>query len=219
MSMVRANPDSHRANYSLGFFLIDIAANTPDNSDIYASASSYHQRAAQLDPYSIRGHVGMIVADSQRGAPLNQAIVDELEYRLRNLPLPRSALDDFSMLADCFYRNYCKFEKSLLARLLTAISRNEATEAIAIQATLDQLGTAVATVFGQPEDGLAILYLARNKRQILTVIDLKLMELEIKRGNYTQAQRLIDEARQRGGNQGLLESVDIMADEVLDASQ
>jgi protein O-mannosyl-transferase len=207
-SMVSRNPDSHRANYSLGFFYNRVAATTPENSALFDAASFYHRRAAQLDEHAIRSHVGAILADSQNGKPLDPVIVEQLEDRLQNLSLTHRVVNEFSLLADCMYSGYCKFEKAIFARFVTALARNKASRPVVIQNTLAQLGVAVFTVFGNRQDGLAILYLARNVRPALTLVDLQLIQIETGLGNYAQAQRLLDEARQKdGASESLRESL------------
>jgi hypothetical protein len=141
-------------------------------------------------------------------------IIDELENRLRSNPLGDNALTEVSMLTECWYGNFCKFEKALLIRLYNAIARNEASEPIVIQAILDQLGTALYGVFNAREDGMALLYLASNLNDELTIIDLKLIRMEMAAKNYPKAQQLVIGGRAKKGNGELKRQLQALSDEL-----
>lgn len=211
LGMYRGNPDSHRVNYSLGHFYNAMAGKVTDNTALYDAASFYHRRALDTDSHAIRAHVGVILADSQNGKALDPAVVDELELRLRTLKLNDKHLTEFTLLADCWYRNYCKFDKAVLARFITALGSNKATNPLALQATLAQLGAAVMGVFGNSTDGLAILYLARDLRKDeLTLIDLQIIQTEMQLGNYQQARLIADEAQLLRGPEALEEELSVL---------
>jgi hypothetical protein len=204
LSIVDHNPDSHRINYSLGFTFMNMASLTPDNKAMFDAASYFYRRAVLLDDNEIRGHTGLIMADSQNGMPVDETIVADLVHRLRTLPLQDDTLSDISMLTECWYGNFCSFDKSVLVRVFNAISDNEVSAPVTVQAILDQVGTGIIRAYRNQEDGKALLYLARQQRPDLTVIDVKLVLAEMEAGNHAQARLLLTEAQQKGGNEKLL---------------
>lgn len=197
ISAVRANPDSHRINYELGFLYLSVAEATPDKDATLAASSDYFRRATSLDPVATRAHAGFLLAEAQRGRPVDNQIVEDLAYRWQNHALDRNSFIELSMLTECWYRGFCQFDKDILVSFYNAVAANAVTDPIVPQGMLDQVGTAIAEVFGNPGDARAILYLARNKRSDLTVIDLKLIRLEAEAGNLAEAQDLLREARNK----------------------
>jgi hypothetical protein len=198
-ALVELNPDSHRTNYGMGYFLLGLASQTPNNAALLDLAAEYFGHAAKSDDKAIRGHVGIIQANSQNGKPIDPAIVDELMSRVQTTPKVENYLVEISTLTECWYAGFCKFDNAILARLYNSIASNGLSEPVAKQGILFQLATAALDVFNRREDGRAILYLARNVRFELTVIDLRLIELEIELANYAEARTLLAEAKVRPG--------------------
>lgn len=207
ISSVRQSPDSHRINYSLGFLYLSVASQTPDMQETLEAASRYFLRASELDSRATRGHVGYILATSQLGKPIDAALMDDLAFRLQNYPLAENVLTEISMLSECWYGGFCKFEKESLIRLYNAIANNDASDAVVIQAILDQLGTAITNVFKSKDDGKALLYLAESIREELTVIDVKLVQIEMDQGNYLQARSVLQAALAKSANASLMEDL------------
>jgi len=188
---VQINPDSHRINYELGFMYLQVASATPDRNTTLEAASDYFRRAAVLDPQATRAHAGYILAQTQLGKPVSSEVSEDLAYRWQHYALGRNSLTEISMLTECWYSGFCSFDKSMLIGFYNAIAANEASDPILAQGILDQIGTAIAEVFNNKEDGKALLYMAESKRDDLTIIDLKLIRLEMETGNRDKAREVL----------------------------
>lgn len=197
VSIAAYNPDSYRTNYSLGYMYLNLASRTAHNAELFSIASHFYRLASMLDEKAVNAHVGVILADSQNGQPIDPVVVAELERRLRENPLASQAFVEASMLTECWYGGFCKFDKTTLIGLFNAIAHNAVTDATIKQGILDQFGTAIAYVYRNKEDGRALLYLAKQQRDDVTVVDLKLIQLELELQNVEQARRLLTEARQK----------------------
>ena len=101
-----------------------------------------------------------------------------------------------------------------MIRFYNAIANNDASDAIVIQAILDQLGTAIATVFKSLDDGKALLYMAESKREELTVIDLKLLQFEMEQSNYSQARRILEAAYAKPRNENFRDELQYFSAEL-----
>ncbi|MGV3593474.1 MAG: hypothetical protein ACO1PZ_17455 [Gammaproteobacteria bacterium] len=214
ISAVRINPDSHRINYELGYLYLNVAEATPDKAATLEAASDYFRRAAALDPQASRAHVGFILTESQLGKPIDTEIARDLAYRWRNYALDRNAFVEASMLTECWYGGFCRFDKATLISFYNAIAANTVSDPVLPQGILDQVGTAIADVFGNKEDARAILYLARSTRDELTVVDLKLIRLEAETGNTAAARDLLRDARARSSSAAWLQRLDALATEL-----
>jgi hypothetical protein len=208
LSNVQQYPDSHRINYGLGYLNLSLAARTPDVQETLEVASRYFQRAATLDARATRGHIGYLLANSQRGAPMDPALIDDLVHRLQDYPLEENGLTDISVLTECWYGGFCKFDKTTLTRLYNAIADNAVSDPLVLQAILDQVGTAIVDVFKNVEDGKAILYLAKSQREDMTIIELKLIQLEMSQGNYTAAREILRAALSKPDNANFREELE-----------
>lgn len=214
-SSVRQAPNSHRINYSLGFLYLSLATLTPDRIETLDAASNYFYKAAFLDDRATRAHFGLMIANSQIGKPIPPEIVDDLTFRLENFSLAQNGLTEISMLTECWYGGFCKFDKSELIRFYNAISDNKNSDPIVIQAILYQIGIAIIEVFKSTEDGKSILYLARNVRPDFTFIDIQLIQLELTQMNYLSAQQLIEESNLRPGNSSFSTELKSLSEELL----
>jgi protein O-mannosyl-transferase len=195
--MTAQNPESHRANYGMGYFLLQLASAAPDRRPILDLSAEYFERASKLDPTAIRGHVGVIQANGQNARPIDQDLLDDLYHRVTINPRLRDYIGDISNLTNCWYAGFCKFDGAILTNLYNAMAANTASSPVVVQGLLDQIGSAIAYAFNRKEDGKAILYLAQGVRADLTIIDLKLIQLEIESGNYAQARQLLEQAKER----------------------
>lgn len=195
LQAVEAAPDSHRANYSIAVFYLDTSDKVEDREESLRRARHYFLEAMKLDQSTLRAHLGYIYAQSGLDEPIDEALIREMEERLQNNRLTRESFLEVSRLTECWYRDQCKFPQSLLLRMYNAIARNEVSSPILVQGILDQVGTAMITIMNRPSDGKALLYLARNARPDVTVIDLKLIQLELQDGNFEAAEALLDAAK------------------------
>jgi protein O-mannosyl-transferase len=208
------NPDSHRINYELGYFHLHNAPKASDTKETLEIASEYFRRSTALDPRATRGHVGFILAESQQGNEPDKQIVDDLTFRLQHRFLTEDTFVDISMLTECWYGGFCKFDKSLLAGIYNAVANNDVSVPILAQGILDQVGTAIANVFNNREDGKALLYLARSLREDVTVIDLKLIRFEMSDRNYDKARELLLAAEARPHNEDFAAALASLASEL-----
>jgi hypothetical protein len=218
IAAVRANPDSHRINYELGYLYLNVATRTPDPKATLEASSRYFRTSTSLDERATRGHIGFILAESQLGNELDQAIVDDLTSRLEHRVLTHDTFVDVSMLTECWYGGFCKFDKSILIGFYNAVASNDASVPIVAQGILDQVGTAIANVFNNRADGKALLYLAQSQREDVTIIDLKLIRFEITDRNYAKAREVLLAAQARPHSEYFTEALLSLAAE-LDALQ
>jgi hypothetical protein len=189
------NASSHRANYSLGFFYLGLAQEAPDNTTVLDAASAYFRNAATLDPHAIRGHTGLLLADSQNNKPIDQEVVDDLIERVGRVNLLDQGFAELSQLTECWYGGFCRFDKTVMAEIFSAMANNTNTPAIARQAMLEQIGSALIALYGATDDGTALLEMARGLRPDMTMIDTQLIRLALEQGKAQEAAEMIAEAR------------------------
>lgn len=191
------NPGSHRANYAMGFFYLGLARETPHKASVLDAASAYFRNALPLDPHAIRGHTGLLLADSQNGKPADPVVVDALVERVGRINLLEQGFGELSQLTECWYGNFCRFDKGVMARIFSALARNENTPAIAREAMLEQLGSALIGIYGATEDGKALFEMARDLRPEMSIIDTQLIRVALAQKDPQQALDGIAEARRK----------------------
>jgi len=192
--IVERHPNSNRANYMLGL-LYNLSAPLlaqPDES--WRRARHYFLRSIALDPTSVRAYFGYLLAQTSLDEEPDPTVMVELGRRLEVNDLMRDGFTEISKFTNCWYNEQCKFDIAQLITLYNSIARNSVVDAIVIQGILDQIGTAMVTTFNQPDHGRALLYLARSKSKEVTLIDLKLIQLEIQRGDKSAAKSILEEA-------------------------
>lgn len=191
------NAGSHRANYSMGFFYLGLATETPDKASVLDAASAYFRNATTLDPYAIRGHTGLLLADSQNSKQIDAELVDDLIARIARVNLMDQGFAELSQLTECWYGNFCRFDKAVMARIFSAMATSERTPAIARQAMLEQIGSALIALYGATEDGTALLDMARALRPEMTTIDTQLIQLALEQGKAQEALERLEAARSK----------------------
>lgn len=213
------NPGSHRANYSLGFFYLGLAQETPEKSVVLDAASAYFRNALTLDPHAIRGHTGLLLADSQNNKPLDPEVVDDLIERVSRVNFLDQGFAELSQLTECWYGNFCRFDKAVMAQIFSAMASNMNTPAIARQAMLEQIGSALIALYGATEDGIALLELAKALRPDMTMIDTQLIQLALEQGKAQEAFELISEARSKPNAERFSDALEALEQELRLAPQ
>lgn len=189
-----AQPDSHRANYMLGMLYNLSAAYVDDSQESLRRARDHFLISIPLDPIAVRGHLGYVLTQSALGEELDPRIMQEMARRLETSQLMRDGFSEISRITHCWYSGQCRFPLDQLVQMYNAIGRNQSVDPIIVQGILDQVGSAMVANFNRPNDGRALLYLARSKREDVTLIDLKLIQLEVQLGNRAAAEKLLEEA-------------------------
>ncbi len=190
LSGLRRDPNSHRINYSLGYLYLGVAAFMPRDQQLETlrRSSEYFRRGATLDPLATRAHVGYILATSQLGSAIDSSIGNELAFRLQHQRLTQGTIQEVSMLTECWYGRFCRFDRAELFRYYQAIADNNVSAPFMAQGILDQVGSAVANVYRNPADGLAILQLVQ-RADLATTTDLRVIQLQMALGDEAQARR------------------------------
>lgn len=123
---VMHHPDSLRANTDAGYmYALLLPAFSPEQAeDHYQLALSHYQKAADLSSSDTAGLLGLIGLNAERGRPLEERWVQELEHRLEHNPFSASAVNSLMHLERCLTSGHCKHPPQFLERLLQAALRN-----------------------------------------------------------------------------------------------
>ena len=123
---VKHHPDSIRANSDVAYmYALLLPAFSPQQAeDHYQLALSHYQKAADLSSGDTAGLLGLIGLNAERGRPVEDRWVQELEYRLEHQPIAAAAVNSLMHLERCLTSGHCKQPPQFLARLLQAALRN-----------------------------------------------------------------------------------------------
>lgn len=80
------HPDSARAQYEAGRYLVELTDASNPGAPSYSFARKYFERSVKLDESFKLGYIGLIHLNCTAGIPVKHTWVDELEHRLRTMP-------------------------------------------------------------------------------------------------------------------------------------
>jgi hypothetical protein len=192
--IVETHPKSHRANYMLGLLYGFAAPHIEDRDESLRRARQFFMQSIPLDPFAVRGHLGYVLTQTALDGAIDLSIMQEMNKRLETNDLMRDGFAEISRITQCWHTGQCRFPINQLIEMYNSIGRNQSVDPLIIQGILDQVGSAMVTNYDRLEDGKALLYLARSKRNQVTIIDIKLIQLEAQTGNIEVANQLIEAA-------------------------
>lgn len=119
------HPDSLRANTDVAYIYAVLPAFSPEQAEeYYRLALSHYQKAADLSATDTSGLLGLIGLNAERGRPVEERWVRELEYRLEHRPFAPAAANSLMHLEKCLTKGICRHSPQDMARLLQAALRN-----------------------------------------------------------------------------------------------
>ncbi|MFZ2540841.1 MAG: tetratricopeptide repeat protein [Gallionella sp.] len=122
---VAHHPNSLRANTDVAYIYAFLPAFSPEQAEEhYRLALSHYQKAADLSSTDTSGLLGLVGLNAQRGRPVDERWVHELEYRLEHRPFAPAAANSLMHLEKCLTKGTCRHSPQDMARLLQAALRN-----------------------------------------------------------------------------------------------
>ena len=122
---VEHHPNSIRANADLAFFYDYLPARTREEAQSnFDLAITHFQKAINLSDTSTLGLFGLIQTSLEHQVPVDISWWDELARRLSIVPFSPNNANSMVRLKKCYSEGICKFDSTLLEKLIRASLNN-----------------------------------------------------------------------------------------------
>ena len=127
MALATRNPDSPRASYDLGTWLL-AASNYETDSPAFSLARREFEHASVLPRASSLADQALIVMDARTGRAVPEARWDALREKLSRHAASAEDMSALANLSECRFKDLCQFDDAQLQRsFLVALERNPAS--------------------------------------------------------------------------------------------
>lgn len=196
LGMYRYAPDSRRINYSMASLYGRLGVVTQDMTYV-REAQKYYFRMTELIPDGVVPYAAYIRTASLLGEHPSAEIREKFLSNIRASRFaPGDTLELLSFI-DCFYSDSCANLGPLIPDVYRAIGASVVMVPIQQQRVLDEIALSLLLRFQRVSDALGVYYFAESLSSELSLVDIKLIMLELDRRQPEAARAHLDKSRKK----------------------
>ncbi|MDY6984680.1 MAG: hypothetical protein SV422_16465, partial [Pseudomonadota bacterium] len=185
LTLLNLAPHSYRVHYTLGHTYLTTGVSL-EEPDYLREARAHFSRAVELDERNIAAPVGLIMVGDLLNEPAADDVKADFVRRIEQYAFGTSSVIALINLQRCYFSRSCDDPQTLdvYAEGLPAIARNPTMSVATKQAVLSELAGDLLLSHQRIGDALALYYMAADMSNLLTINDVRIIFLEMDRGNY-----------------------------------
>lgn len=196
LGMYRYAPDSRRINYSM-VSLYSRLGETTQNMDYVREAQKYALRMTELAPDSLIPFAAYVRVTSWLGEQPSPEIREQFLTNVRrSIFIPGDILELLTLI-NCFYSGTCANLGLLIPDIYRTIGDSTVLAPIQKQHVLDEIALSLLGRFERVADAVGVYYFAESLSSELSLVDIKLIMLELDRRQPDAARAHLDKSRRK----------------------
>jgi protein O-mannosyl-transferase len=196
IASARDHPNSVRSNNEAGAALGFMILKNPDlASTLYDDAKTYFERAATLDGATVAPLFGRILLDTAARRPVDEALIERIAARLKEMPIRFIVVEPFRALVDWTSQGVVELPETLVVKLFESAIGNPSAGADTRAMLLSLLSSYHYNVTHDVQNAVSLALAAVEESPADPVHHVSLATLALRLGNRDLARQEIDAAR------------------------